>query len=195
MSRDYKARPSNPPAPKRGGSLLTGIFIGLVLGIGTASVVAWYIAKSPSPFVNRDKPGDNEKMARSEAAPQPASSAEAGKSSGKPRFDFYKILPGSEEPVAAGDVNKPAQPTSKDVSYYLQAGSFQKKEEADNMKAKLAMLGVEAAIEPSNVPDKGMLYRVRIGPYSAINDLKKIGDNLQQNGIASTVVKTHEAAQ
>jgi cell division protein FtsN len=80
-----------PRAPHRSGAggTLVGLFIGLALGLALAAGVAYYLAKSgisyQQPMV-RDSAKDPGKSTRSEPT-----SAE------KPRFDFYRILPGLEE--------------------------------------------------------------------------------------------------
>ena len=87
--------------------------------------------------------------------PQGAAVASSSKAGEKPKFDFYRILPGGEEPVSENDLKQAArsaakgQPdTGKDV-YYIQAGSFQNPADADNQKARLAILGVESSVEPT----------------------------------------------
>ena len=189
MSRDYKPKPNS--GPKRGGSMFAGILIGFILGLAVALGIAWYINKMPSPFVSHEQP--DEKQPAAPPAPQAATTPPDDK---KPRFDFYKILPGQENPVTqrAASEPAPAAPSSPTTeSYYLQAGSFQKKEDADNMKAKLAMIGLESEIQTGAGGESK--YRVRIGPYPSENDLGKIRDELQQNGIASTTVKIKATGQ
>ena len=56
MSRDMKSRKSAPAKKKSGGGTLIGMFIGLVLGVGVAAGVVWYMNKSPLPFVERAQP-------------------------------------------------------------------------------------------------------------------------------------------
>jgi flagellar basal body-associated protein FliL len=50
MSRDMKPVRNQPPKKKSGGGTLIGMFIGLVLGVGVAAGVVWYMNKSPLPF-------------------------------------------------------------------------------------------------------------------------------------------------
>jgi len=204
MSRDYKK--SDRPAPKKGGnSIFTGIVIGLVAGLAVAISVALYINFSPKPFVNRAKqttppeeaakiPAKVDDGAQKPADAKPVDSADKnGKPDGKPRFDFYTILPGSEEPVSAQEI-KPAKKqdgATKD-GYYLQVGAFQAAAEADNMKARLALLGQEATIQTANIPDKGVWHRVRIGPFTNTDDLNRARSLLTQNDLSSTLVKVHE---
>src|SRR3954463_14262217 len=100
MSKDYKGSNRNSPKPKGGaGSLMIGILIGLMLGLGISLAVAWYINKTPTPFQNRTGPSGKGDAPKSAATETPKSDDKTTKADSKPRFDFYKILPGSEEPV------------------------------------------------------------------------------------------------
>ncbi|MGH8649879.1 MAG: SPOR domain-containing protein, partial [Burkholderiales bacterium] len=143
MSKDYK-RPE--PAVRSGGSqLLIGILIGLVLGLGIALGVAWYINKMPNPFLTRTPP------AKLEPAKEPPAKAEektARAPDARPRFDFYKILPGAEETVADPQAKGAPQPstTASRERFFLQAGAFQNAPDADSLRARLALLGIEARI-------------------------------------------------
>ena len=205
MSRDYKTASSKSSSGQSGGSFLLGLFIGLLLGLGIALAVAWYINKMPSPFVSRDKPapslpGSETKL--EPPAPQVAPKQEEKQAKAtpktttkdKPRFDFYKILPGSEEPVTEQELKQAAkQPSlSKDV-YFLQAGAFQNLSDADNLKAKLALLGVEANIQSANLAEKGVWHRVRVGPYTKVDELNRMRSALKQNGIDTSLIKVHDA--
>jgi cell division protein FtsN len=114
----------------------------------------------------------------------------------KPKFDFYKILPGQEEPVTEKELRaraatKGQQNASKDV-YFIQAGSFQNPADADNQKARLAILGFESSVEPANLPDKGTWYRVRMGPYTKVEEINRVRQMLAQNGIDANLVKLKE---
>lgn len=125
-----------------------------------------------------------------EAKPKPAAPAKSGKDD--QRFDFYKILPGQVDAVtsdAKGDKGGEPSAGASAKKVYLQLGAFQNQDEADNLKAKLALLGVEAKIQSVNVPDKGMVHRVRVGPLSRPDDVDRLKAQLKQNGIAASVVK------
>ena len=80
------------------------------------------------------------------------------------------------------------QESSSDV-YFIQAGSFQNPAEADNQKARLAILGYDSSVEPANLPDKGTWYRVRMGPYQKLDEINRIRQSLAQNGIEASLVK------
>jgi cell division protein FtsN len=57
------------------------------------------------------------------------------------------------------------------------------------MKAKLALLGLEATVEVVVIENKGTLHRVRVGPYTDLNQVNKVKSDLKDNGYASDVKK------
>jgi cell division protein FtsN len=197
MSRDYKTRPNSSVFGKDKNALLLGVFIGYALGLLSAIGTWMYINKSPSPFVSHEKPRSTETVgAVNQTEKKGAGGEESGKApNGKPRFEFYKILPGSEEPVTDQQLKQPAQRPSVHEKYFLQAGSFQKAEDADNLKAKLAMMGVEATVQAADLPGKGLWHRVRVGPFSSTDDMNKVRASLQQNGVPSSIIKVNAAVQ
>ncbi len=195
-------KPEKPAARGRAkGNFLLGVFVGLIVGLGIALGVAWYMNKTPIPFLSsKPKPAAKD-VTDSAKAPAisglPTQPAVAAKTAEKPKFDFYKILPGGEEPVTEKDVRAAAKAAAaakgqpdlaKDV-YYIQAGSFQNPADADNQKARLAILGIESSVEPADIPDKGTRYRVRLGPYAKLEEMNRIRATLAQNGIDASMVK------
>ena len=191
MSKDYKGKEHRKSRLGKGSSLLAGILIGLVMGLAVALGVAWYINKMPSPFTARTPAAP-----KVEPKPAPTQSAkvEEKREEAKPRFDFYKILPGTEEPApekAPKDTRKGSTPSGKEA-FFLQAGAFQNAPDADNMKARLALLGIEASIETTTLPDKVVWHRVRVGPYTNVEELNRARDTLKQNGVPTTLVKARD---
>ncbi|HEX2826393.1 MAG TPA: SPOR domain-containing protein [Burkholderiales bacterium] len=200
MSKDYKAKPRASAKAKSGSSLLVGLLLGLVLGLVVALGVAWYINKMPSPFTPRAAPpSPPAKMEAPKGLPvqQPQQAAKPeekapGKAEDEPRFTFYKTLPGGEEaPPGKSAKDAKSTPGAKET-FFLQAGAFQNAPDADNLKATLALLGFEAAIETTTLPDKGVWHRVRVGPYTSVEELNRARDALKQNGVQTTLVKARE---
>jgi len=74
------------------------------------------------------------------------------------------------------------------VPLFLQAGSFSTAQDADNQKAKLAFMGVEAVVQQVMIQDK-TLYRVRVGPYMKIDELNKVRAELAKSGIEAQLSK------
>jgi cell division protein FtsN len=192
MARSRSATPSRP-----GGGFLLGMAAGLVLGLAIALGVAFYLNRTPIPIV-ANKTKDTPKDAKAPAiAGMPQGTAATGTPE-KPKFDFYKILPGTEETVSdkelkarAAAAAKGQQDASKDV-YFIQAGSFQNPADADNQKARLAILGFESSVEPASLPDKGTWYRVRMGPYRKVEEINRVRQLLAQNNIDASLFKVKE---
>lgn len=190
MSKDYKQR-QEPKSRGGGSSLLVGILIGLVLGLCIALAVAWYINKMPSPF---RPPAAKPEPAKGASAPAKSEDKAVKAPEGKPRFDFYKILPGTEEPATdqqVRDAQKKSTTAAKET-FYLQAGAFQNAPDADNLKARLALLGIEATIQTTTLADKGVWHRVRVGPYTSVEELNRARDTLKQNGVETALIKVRE---
>ena len=193
---------------RQGGGTLLGLFLGLVIGVLIAFGVVWYLNKTPLPFLDKlSRPDKSEAKpgtpGASSAQPQPLPGKPGDKVSEKPRFEFYKILPSGQEaaPVPAEAKPQPANPPTAveapalpTETLYLQVGAFQKAADADNLKAKLALMGMEASVQEVNVPDKGLMHRVRVGPFAKPEEMNRMRNQLAQNGIQATVVKAKETA-
>jgi cell division protein FtsN len=196
MSRDYKS-PSKSASGKKGSTLLLGLFIGYVLGLVSAIGVWMYIHQAPSPFIQNEKPEVSTKIKTSKNGKQisDGNDSQTEDTNEKPRFEFYNMLPGNEEPVTEKQFKKAAkQPSLKD-KYYLQAGSFQDTEDAENLKAKIAMLGMEAYVQSADLSEKGMWHRVRVGPFTKIDAINKARSSLLQSGIKANLIKVHAKAR
>jgi cell division protein FtsN len=193
MTKDYKSSERKSGDRRGGSSLLLGILIGLLLGLGLALGVAWYINKMPSPFLNRAAPAAKSEAPKA-AAPGAAKSDDksAKAPEPKPRFDFYKILPGEEPATEQQLKDAQSKPAAAKETYFLQAGAFPNAPDADNLKARLALLGIEASIQTTTVPDKGVWHRVRLGPYSSVEELTRVRDTLKQSGIETTLIKVRQ---
>jgi cell division protein FtsN len=191
------------------GSTVTGIIIGLLLGLGIALGVAFFVNKQKSPYVDRinhpvegiEKPASAKLEDPKPVDPSVKSAATTG--SEKPRFDYHQILSGGKEvtpkidknqkvivnpaPVAAQPIEKPVieEPGTK---YYLQVGAFNSETDADNLKARIALIGLQAEVKAATVQDKGVMHRVRLGPYKTHDDMSRARDGLTQNGLPSSVI-------
>lgn len=212
-SRDYKdkggpARGGRGTPARRGSPMAVGIAIGVLLGLGAALGVALYINKGPSPFTERRPATDT-----SEAAPGAGSPAKGGEKAVPPAsgpapkanhaapgpkpanppatksrsndFTFYGILEGKEKVV--DDPPLEAAPgTARNL--YLQVGAFRSAAEADDLKAKLALAGIEARIQAVKLPpgDK-LVHRVRLGPFTA-EEAVLARNRLKQNKVDAIFV-------
>ena len=210
MSRDMKPRRQSKPASKRksGGGTLLGLFLGLVIGVLATAGVVWSINKMPLPFTtNGHQPAAVPAPAAKPVPGAPVATARApvalpGKpgdpvpqAGDKPRFDFYKILPGDADAIpdpkpaegGKGKGEKDKESALKEP-LFLQTGSFQNAGDADNQKAKLALSGIEASIQQVMVQDK-VWFRVRLGPFSKMDDVNRMRADLAKQGVEANVVK------
>jgi cell division protein FtsN len=103
--------------------------------------------------------------------------------------------PAAEAPAAhelARVVAAKTDATADDkVIYFLQAGAFREISDAENTRAKLALLGFEATIS-DRVSDAGTLHRVRIGPYSQIESMNRARAKLVDSGIDVAIVRNQK---
>jgi cell division protein FtsN len=168
------------PRAMRGGTLL-GIFVGLVLGLAAAAAIAYLLGKSGLTGAPAAPTAQKEivRNGKPDAVP-PTSLPE------KPRFDFYKILPGAEEPKL---VKAPETQTKAVDRLWLQTGAFSSETDAENLKARLALAGWEASVQTATLPDKSVRFRVRLGPYDNTDELNRIKADLAKNGFDATVIK------
>ena len=234
MPKDYKDAPPARVESRLAHPLLLGMIIGLLLGIVISLAVALWLNRLANPFVEKGKVEPIPKIAPVQAPPPPEAAKNAekaakgatpekpGKTSERPRFEFYNILPGEKEapaepPKAAAAPSKAPEPPAKTAAasatapkpgsspsapkphsgdvYWLQAGAFAEEKDADNLKAKIALTGLEASVKAVAIPDKGTLYRVRLGPYQSLDDANRIKAALTQNGVGAAIIRTTDESR
>lgn len=193
MSRDYKPSPQKSNGSSKGSPFLSGLLVGLLLGVGASVALTLYLKGDNNPFapqkndqvVAKEKPS---KQKVSEETVKPNSGD--GQALQDPnKFDFYTILPETESKVTEQQVKD--NTTIKSDSYFLQVGAFENGDDADNMKAKLALQGFEAVVQTAEIPSKGVWHRVRVGPLSDVQQINKIRADLILNGFNADLIKVH----
>ncbi len=151
MAKDYKhvAPPPKPrPKPRRKGGMPGWAWLVLGMALGLSAGGLWWLNSQPQ----KAPP----KQGKGEKAEKPAPSV---------HYEFYKVLP--ERKVSVPPPRREVQPEQKpkpSQAFLIQVGSFQALAPADRLKARLALLGIEASIEEVRVRGK-TLYRVRVGPF------------------------------
>ena len=198
--------------------MIIGLLLGVVISLGVAlwlnRLSNPFVDKArPVEPVAKIAPAQPPPPAKAaKAAEKAAKGKEAADKTAKPperpRFEFYQILPGDKEvsekearaaairpaPPPTGGTrpgSTPAMPKPHSGEiYWLQAGAFSEEREADNLKAKIALTGLEATVRPVNIPEKGTLFRVRLGPYQSLDDANRIKTTLSQNGVGAAIIRT-----
>ena len=192
MSRDYKPSPQKGSNGSKGSPFLSGLLVGILLGVGASVALTLYLKGDSHPFTpelmgkteKKDKPA---KQKVSEVAVKPDASGQGLEDPNK--FDFYTILPETESKVTEQQVKN--NTTIKSDSYFLQVGAFENEDDADNMKAKLALQGFEAVVQTAEIPNKGIWHRVRVGPLSDAEQINKVRGDLILNGFNADLIKVH----
>ncbi len=108
----------------------------------------------------------------------------------KRTFDFYTILP-ELEVIVDKDIEDTSSVPSKKLpagEYVLQVGSFKSSDEADSLKAQLALMGVETNIEVVKVNTINW-HRVRVGPSKDIDQLQTTQKRLRTKNMDSILLK------
>ena len=173
------------------GSVLIGFVAGVVVGLLIAVAVALYLTNAPIPFVNKvQRPTENVQPGADGKLPDPNKPLYGAPTTPPPPV-AQPELPKIE---SAADVKAAAEKAAREAAtddgsrYVLQAGAFKTPEDADGMRARLAMLGLDARVYP--VEQGGnTLYRVRLGPYGTIDDINRIRKTLATNSIEAQVIR------
>jgi cell division protein FtsN len=196
MTRDYKnATTARERKSSKGSPFFSGLLVGLVIGVGLSVMLAIFITGGKSPFENKVTPAAviEPEVEIAEPATEPESVQEAVEEN---RFDFYTILPGSEAQVTEREIQqKQTETVINNEVYFLQVGAFQTEQEADNMKAKLALQGMEAIVQTAEIPGKGIWHRVRVGPFSNIGQINRAREQLIENGFTADLIKVDSQIQ
>lgn len=123
-----------------------------------------------------------------EPAPQNADTAAATRPLPKPVEDVARAQP----PASAPRTNDPATAgTPASTSrYLLQAGAFGGAGQADELKAKIALLGLGARVESAKINGK-TVYRVRMGPYASASELAEAKRKLASGGLPGMAIKVN----
>lgn len=170
--------------------LLVGIGLGLALA-GVALYKDWV----PS-LRGGDGPQPNPQAAAARGsdagvAAEPAKPAEA-----KPKYDFYTVLPEMETVIPESEIKaEAAQPApatdpagTPPARLFLQAGSFRSQPDAEQMKARLALLGQRAAVVSVTV-NGATWHRVRVGPFGSARELDEARRTLADSGVNAIALR------
>ena len=103
----------------------------------------------------------------------------------KPKLDFYTVLPQIERiiPDQVPTESKDEDKEEEKAWYVLQAASYESFNDADRLKAQLTINGFDATVQKVAIEDKGVYFRVRLGPYSSKRKLKNVKQQLEEMGI------------
>lgn len=177
--RDYKRNRGRG----EGFSGWTGLLIGLAAGLSFGLALYFFDPRAPR------EPGAD--AGAKDAAPtEPASSREAAGDEPPERYDFYQMLPNFEVVVPEKEtvVKGEGPQAEKKGAYVLQAGSYKRFEDADRVRAQLALQGIASNVQRVAI-DNDTWHRVRIGPISDPAELNRVRQRLKEAEVDFLVVR------
>lgn len=202
-----------PHLPRQRGGFALGLIVGLLVGLALALIVALYVTKVPVPFINkvpqRTAEQDAAEVERNKqwnpngglaptrpaaSAPPPAPTAAARPTASAP---LATARPTASAParnpaaILAGQPEVPAastKPGADPFTYFVQAGAYAKPEDAEQQRAKLAMMGFPAKVTEREQNGRTM-YRVRLGPYPGKDEADSAQNRLQGSGVDAALVR------
>lgn len=184
------SRPSlpRPPAAMRwfGGGMVAGAAVVLGLLYGPGLVGAYFVADSAAKppgevaakpaltyeFIDR-LPSEEVVTNVVPYVPPPLASDESADDSAAAAND-----PSSAAPAEA------AAPTP----FFLQAASFRHRDDADAMRARLLLEGMQVAVNPVPRPAGGTWHRVLVGPFETKRDMQRALSQLRTKDIPAMPV-------
>ncbi|RXZ36455.1 SPOR domain-containing protein [Oxalobacteraceae bacterium CAVE-383] len=128
-----------------------------------------------------------------------AAAAPAGQAAGVPPVVAATPAPASPPALPPTGADQPKNQVSSATPapkldgddkwiYYLQAGAFREQADAENARAKLALLGMEAKVSEKQ-SDNGSLFRVRLGPYAQLDAMNRVRAKLAENSVDAALVR------
>jgi cell division protein FtsN len=187
MARDYK--PRRKPAGAFSGWL--GVALGLAAGLAVAALVYVKDHKFPAAATQLAK-ADKKHSRNTEQPPDPDGTGAAAADDSGTSYDFYSSLPKFEVvvPEKEKDVRPDirAVPETRRGTYVLQAGSYKNFADADRVRAKLALQGVESKVQKVSV-DNDTWHRIRIGPISDLDQLNRLRTILRKADVDVLVIR------
>jgi cell division protein FtsN len=202
---------------QRGGFAL-GVIVGLLVGLSLALGVALYITKAPVPFVNkvpqRTPEQDQAEQARNKnwdpnaplagklprlpapagadpsaaSAPAKAASVARGPATAAASAASGSARAGKDPAAILSGAATPAGSAAEPFFFFVQAGAYTRADEAEQQRAKLALMGHSAKVTEREQSGR-VVYRVRLGPYATRAEAEGLQGRLQGSAIDSQLVR------
>lgn len=137
-------------------------------------------------------PEDAQKPARTAPAPKTAALPASAPASSAAAAAPKPAKPAPADPL--GDLAKarsesPAFAAAADpFNYFIQAGAFRTAEDAEQQRARLLLLGMQAKVSEREQAGR-TVYRVRVGPFDKKDDADRIKDRLDNSSIETALVR------
>jgi cell division protein FtsN len=148
---------------------------------------------APEPEKKAERPVKPPRTAAAPAAvPAPAAPATAPAPPPVAAVVARPARPPSADPL--GDLAKARSDSAASASgsdpfnYFIQAGAFRTPEDAEQQRARLLLLGMQAKVTEREQAGR-TVYRVRLGPFDKKDDADRVKDRLDNNSIETALVR------
>ena len=190
------------------GRFVPGLIVGLLIGLAVALGVALYVTKAPVPFINklpqRTAEQDVEEAKRNQNWDPNAPLA--SKTVNKAASGVVSVAPQASAPVApvpaavatpVPEVAKKAEtkpaaasaaPAGDPFVYFVQVGAFTRADDAEQQRAKLALLGFAAKVTEKEQSGR-TVFRVRLGPLDTREEADGLQQKVQAAGVEANLVR------
>jgi len=191
VTRDYKHRAASSSRKRKPCRHNVWFFAGVLVGLFAAGLI-WL-------KVNPALDGGTPRIVSRPAPPKPRPEEQAP----KPQFTFYDVLPEMEVVIPREELKAPPKPkkttapppdkekkpaAAHGTRYVLQLGAFRKAADAERLRAKAALIGVETEIQRISINGKNTYHRVRSRAYDRAR-ADRLYARLTQNGVKPLIVK------
>lgn len=218
MARKFSPLPVRQGKTSQRGGTLLGLIIGALIGLAAALAVAVYITKVPVPFMNKGQsrsPDHDAAEAKKNQNWNPNAPL-YGKNPAKPAAASGAVTDVTPQPPVAaqkpvadpvkpgtdpiGDLAKakmsapaatpaPAAAAGADpFSYFVQVGAFRTPEDAEQQRAKISLMGLEAKVTEREQSGR-TVFRVRLGPFDKKEDADRVKERLDGSGVETALVR------
>ena len=190
------------------GRFVPGLIVGLLIGLAVALGVALYVTKAPVPFINklpqRTAEQDVEEARRNQNWDPNAPLA--SKTVNKAASGVVSVAPQASAPVAPAPAavatpvpevakkaeTKPAAASAAAAGdpfvYFVQVGAFTRADDAEQQRAKLALLGFAAKVTEKEQSGR-TVFRVRLGPLDTREEADGLQQKVQAAGVEANLVR------
>ncbi|MCQ8895384.1 SPOR domain-containing protein [Limnobacter humi] len=197
MAKTSSAKPGSPASKTKArrsssGNTVQAFVFGMVFGLLIALGVALFVTRTELPFSGSSTQGADAKPALpdngSTRDPNAAIYGRANANSAQ-MVTVDPDQPKAAAPSApAGAISATSSQPVAQTQYFLQLGSFKNREDAEQLRAKLAFVGSESEISVGEV-NGTTVNRVRVGPFSSATEAYQARVPLTKGGFEATVVK------
>jgi cell division protein FtsN len=172
----------------------------MILGAVIVTAAVWFFSRGDNPFTqtpSTKQTTETPATATDQPAPVTALPGKPGdRPVEKPDYTFYNTLPtGENAPLTPQTPAGQAQPSPQAPAApaqaapmkqaYLQLAAFESAEQADDLKARLILMGLEPITQRAQLPDGRVVHRIRVGPFTDREDLKAMRARLSSNGFGA----------